>query len=231
MKRFYKNVTIAEQQGGHQILLDGRAIKTALGNPQILPGITLAETMAAEWDAQGEEIDGALFRHRDIADFAIDKVGSDKDGTVTKLLAFAETDTLCYRADPDEPFYRRQMEVWEPVLTEFEKAQGIRFERVSGIVHKQQPPESLKRLGEKLGAIDPFALAALQAMTSLAASLCIGMSALEESGDPEALWSAANLEEDWQVEQWGHDHEAELVRARRKADFLIAWEFARLARA
>ena len=33
-----------------------------------------------------------------------------------RLLPYAETDTLCYRADPDEPLYRRQQQLWEPLL-------------------------------------------------------------------------------------------------------------------
>ena len=33
------------------------------------------------------------------------------------------------------------------------------------------------------------------------------------------LWDAANLEEDWQVEQWGADAEALARRNRREAEF------------
>ena len=47
---------------------------------------------------------------------------------------------------------------------------------------------------------------------------------------PLALWTAANLEEDWQAERWGHDDEAAERRARRREAFLAAAEFAALAR-
>ncbi|MEQ8772976.1 MAG: molecular chaperone, partial [Erythrobacter sp.] len=81
-------------------------------------------------------------------------------------------------------------------------------------------------------AEDPFRLAALEAMTSLSASLVIGLSALgEDSGDEDAaraLWRAASLEEEWQADLWGRDREAEERRARREADFLTAWRFSRL---
>ena len=82
----------------------------------------------------------------------------------------------------------------------------------------------------RLDSHDHFALTALEQLTSLAASLCIGLAALEENADGEQLWAAANLEEDWQVEQWGEDEEAADRRAKRLDSFLKAMEFARLAR-
>jgi len=48
-KRFYKSVTVTEQLG---IALDGRTVKTPLKAALILPTPSLAEAVAAEWDAQ-----------------------------------------------------------------------------------------------------------------------------------------------------------------------------------
>ena len=108
-----------------------------------------------------------------------------------------------------------------------EAREGVRMERVSGIVHKPQPAATLATLKARLEALDPFTLAALEVLTSLSASLTVGLSALEPEADPDVLWRAAELEEAWQVELWGSDWEAEERRKRRKADFLRAVEFAR----
>ena len=229
MKRFYKQAAATEANKGWRVELDGRPIKTALGNAQIVPTAGLAETLAREWDKQGEKIDPALFHKRDLADFAIDMVETDREGTKAKLLAFLETDTLCYRGDPDEPIYRRQKEIWEPIICRFEQRAGVTLERISGIMHRPQPEATLATLGDRLDELDPFALTALLTMTSLAASLVIGLSALESDAEVEALWNAANLEEDWQMEQWGEDAEAVAVRAKRKNDFLNARDFLQLA--
>jgi len=229
MKRFYKQAAATEANKGWRVELDGRPIKTALGNAQIVPTAGLAETLAREWDKQGEKIDPALFHKRDLADFAIDMVETDREGTKAKLLAFLETDTLCYRGDPDEPIYRRQQEIWEPIICRFEQRAGVTLERISGIMHRPQPEATLATLGDRLDELDPFALTALLTMTSLAASLVIGLSALESDAEVEALWNAANLEEDWQIEQWGEDAEAVAVRAKRKNDFLNARDFLQLA--
>lgn len=230
MKRFWRDVTVGAAEGGWRVLLDGRPIRTPRGAAQVVPGAALAEAMAAEWRAQGDEVDPALFRYRDMADYAIDVVATDRAALVRDLLAYAETDTLCYRADPDEPLYRRQIEVWEPLLSAFETREGVRLERVSGVLHRDQPEATMARLRERLEALDPFALAALNAMTALAASLCVALSALEPDADVDALWQAASLEELWQAELWGVDELAEARRARRGADFSTAAGFARLAR-
>jgi chaperone required for assembly of F1-ATPase len=229
VKRFYREVTVGPAGAGWQVALDGRPIKTAQGRPQVVPTRVLAEAMADEWRGQGEEIDPAAFRLRDLADYAIDVVTPDPAAEAAAILRFAESDTLCYRADPDEPLFARQQELWEPLLKAAEARHGVRFERASGIVHRPQPPETLAKLGKALEAQDLFTLAALKTLASLAASLVVALAALEEGADPEALWAAANCEEDCQAEQWGWEWTAEERRARRLAEFSDALRFARLA--
>ena len=226
MRRFYKDVTVAQTELGWTVHLDGRPIKTQGGKPQVLPTETMAEMLAAEWRSQGEKIDPSSFRFRDMADYALDVVASDPEPVVEKLLGYAETDTFCYRAEPEEPLFRRQHEVWEPLLTAFEAREGVTLHRVSGVLHKPQPKPALARLRARLENSDPYRLAALEQLTSLAASLCIGLAALEPDADGDALWSAASLEEEWQADLWGREEEAEVRRARRKGDFLAAMEFA-----
>jgi chaperone required for assembly of F1-ATPase len=231
MKRFWKKVSVEQATGGWQVALDGRALKTQRGAPQIVPTRPLAELLAAEWTAQGEEIDPAGFASRDMADYAIDMVALEPAATVAKILRYAETDTLCYRADPDEPLHKRQWAEWEPIVAAFEAREGVRVERVSGIVHKPQPTETLAKLEARLAALDPFTLAALEVLTSLSASLTVGLSAIAPDSDSDALWRASELEEAWQAELWGSDAEAEDRRARREADFLRAVAFARASQA
>ena len=227
MKRFWKEVAVEPVVGGWRVTLDGRPIKTQGGTPQVVPTEALAELLAAEWRAQGEEIDPAAFPARDMADYAIDMVAADPAAIAANLKRYGETDTLCYRADPDQPLHQRQWAEWEPIVTAFEAREGVRMERVSGIVHKPQPAATLATLRARLEALDPFTLAALEVLTSLSASLTVGLSAIEPDADNEALWQAAELEEAWQAELWGRDWEAEQRRERRKADFKRAVEFAR----
>ena len=226
MKRFWREAKAVRGEDGWHVALDTRRVKTQGGNPLALPNEALAELLAGEWAAQGEEVDPASFRHRDIADFAIDVVAPDRAAAIAALLRYAETDTLCYRADPDEPLWKRQQEVWEPLLSACEAREGVRFQRVSGVMHRPQDAAALKKLRARLESLDDFTLAALTTLASLAASLTIGLAALEPEADGEALWNAANLEEDWQADLWGRDWEAEERREQRKCDFLGAMTFA-----
>ena len=231
MKRFWREVSVSAVEGGWQGMLDGRGVKTPARRAQVVPSRALAERLAGEWAAQGEEIDPAGFVLRDMTDYAIDMVAPDPAIAHSAILPYGETDTLCYRAEPGEALARRQEAAWEPLLKAAEARLDVRFERVSGIIHQAQPAATRARLKAAVTALDPFALAALQTLTSLAASLVIGLAALEPDADGVALWDAANLEEDFQAELWGRDAEAEARRARRLPHFTRAMDFVRAARA
>jgi chaperone required for assembly of F1-ATPase len=231
MKRFWNEVAVEPAGHGWRVTLDGRPIRTQGGKPQQVPSRAIAEALASEWRAQGEEVDPRSFPLRDLADYAIDHVTPDRAAAIAALLRYAETDTLCYRADPDEPLYRRQQEMWEPLVAAFEARHGVRLERISGIVHRPQPAATIARLADVLAAHDDLALAALATLAPLAASLAVALEALEPGADPAALFTAANCEQDWQAELWGWDAEAEHARAAKLAAFERAAEFARLTRA
>ena len=120
-----------------------------------------------------------------MADYAIDIVAPAPEVIAHGLVAYAETDTLCYRADPDEPLHARQLEVWEPLLAAFEAEHGTALVRVSGVLHRPQPAQALAVLHARLVALDTFALAGVDAMTKLAASLVTALAALDARGEEE----------------------------------------------
>ncbi|RPF71986.1 ATP12 family protein [Aurantiacibacter spongiae] len=230
MRRFYTEVALEAAGDGWRVMLDGRAIRTQMGSAQIVPTRAAAELLAGEWRAQGEEIDPKTFVHRDLTDYAIDVVRADRGAAIDKLLSYAGTDTLCYRADPGDALWARQEEVWEPLVAAFEDAHGVRMERVSGIVHRAQPEASIARLRARLEQEDDFTLAALLTLASLAASLIVALAALEDDADAQALFAAANCEEDWQAQLWGRDAEADRARSAREEAFARAMAFARAVR-
>lgn len=226
MKRFYEDVDVTKvANGGWQVTLDGRGLHTVKGAAQIVPTERLARALAEEWAQQSEDMDTSRFVHRDQTDLAIDIVHANPEPAVDQLINFAETDTLLYRADPDEPLYSRQQDMWEPLVQCVEKARDISFTRVSGIMHRNQPEATLSTLRVWLNEQDYFQLAGLQTMASLSASLCVPLLALQEQAEPVALWRAASLEEEWQADLWGRDPQAEDRRAKRQNAFLAAFEW------
>lgn len=230
MKRFYTACRAVAAGLQWQVMLDGRSVRTQGGKPQLVPSFRLVEAMVAEWDAQGEQIDPATFPLRDLADYAIDIVQPDPCKVADDLLRFAETDTLCYRAEPDEALGIRQRDMWEPLILAAEARLGARFIRLAGVIHRPQPSDAIAALRADMLRLDAFELAALHTLASLAASLIVGLAALDPAADASVLFAASNLEEDWQAELWGKDDDAIALRARRLAGFCEAARFVNLAR-
>ena len=71
-------------------------------------------------------------------------------------------------------------------------------------------------------------MTALQGLTALTGSAVIAMALSDGQVSAEDAWTAANVDEDWQIELWGRDEEAERVRAVRHRDFEAGVEFLRL---
>ena len=230
MKRFYQKAEAGPVDGGWQVALDGRAVKTQGGRAQIVASRDLAQALAADWARQGDRIDPASFYLRDLVDHAIDHVAQEPGRTADTVLRYADTDTLCYRADPEDALFKRQHELWEPLVAGVEAREGVKLERVSGIVHRAPSDATRASLRARLLALDPFELAGVETMAALAASLCIALAAREDDADADALWDAAELEEGWQADLWGKDEEAEARRAKRREDFKAAFDFTRLVR-
>ncbi|MCG6120856.1 MAG: ATPase, partial [Blastomonas sp.] len=162
---------------------------------------------------------------------AIDRIAPEPARFVSDIVAYGETDTLCYRADPGDPLAVRQHEVWEPVLTWAENRYDIRLNRIAGIIHQPQSQHSLSRLQTVVESFDPFGLAGLSTLTSIGGSLIGALALLEQAFDSEVIWKAVCLEELWQTELWGSDADAEATRALRRSAFDDAHRFCSIAAA
>jgi len=73
-KRFYKQAELVDAQDGVGISLDGRPILTPRRRAFVAPTRTLAEAIAAEWEAQGETIDPRNMPLTRLANAVIDAV-------------------------------------------------------------------------------------------------------------------------------------------------------------
>lgn len=225
MKRFYKTVTTEKIDGGHAIRLDGRAVKTPARAELVLPTSALGLSVAAEWDAQEEDIDPRAMPLTGLANAAIDRVIPDPATFAQILAAYGETDLVCYRADHPGELIGRQAECWDPLIDWAQQRYDIEFEIVHGIMHCAQPDETIERLSAAVRAYDGFQLAALQPLVTISGSLVISLALAEGEIDGRAAFDAAHLDEMWQVEQWGEDELATQAREHRAADFRAAARF------
>jgi chaperone required for assembly of F1-ATPase len=225
MKRFYKTVSVSAERG---ILLDTRPIRTPKKALLTLPTNALAEGVAEEWRAQGDDIKPETMRLTGLANSAIDLIGPDPKAFAPGLAAYSESDLLCYRADDPPELVSRQLDAWEPLLEWAQKRYDVTFTRVSGIMHKPQPAETITRLGSAIGTRDAFELAALSHIVTISGSLLIALAVLERQIEPDAAFDVAHLDELYQAEQWGEDWMAADARVLRRADFVSACRFLHL---
>jgi chaperone required for assembly of F1-ATPase len=230
MRRFWKDVSLEQSTFGHAVRLDGRPVKTPTRNELALPTKKLADAGVAEWEAVEKTIDPMLMPMTGFANAAIDHIGGDRDGFVTAIAAYGETDLLCYRAAADEALGARQAENWEPWLDWSRARYDVSFVIVEGIMHQPQPAATLEKLRSAVAARGTFELAAMAKLAHLSGSLVLTLALVERAGEADEVWNAACLDELWQEELWGADHWADKNRADRRVEFMAAVRFLELLR-
>ncbi|MEO0938896.1 MAG: ATP12 family protein [Pseudomonadota bacterium] len=224
-KRFWTRATAEAATDGWRVALDGRGVKTPAKTPLIVPSRTLAEKIAAEWDAQEEVIAPLSMPFTRSANAALDKVTPQKAEVAAMLADYGDSDLLCYRADGPDSLVHRQQAEWDALLDWAAEALGARLAPRTGVMHSPQDAGALSILRARTETLDVFELTAFHDLVSLSGSLIIGFAAFEGARDADTLWAASRLDELWQIEQWGDDEEAEAVAARKKADFDHAFAF------
>jgi chaperone required for assembly of F1-ATPase len=228
VRRFYKNAELRPAEGGFEILLDGRPLKTPAKNPLLAPSEALAQAIVSEWNAQGEKIDPRTMPITGLANAAIDRVAPDQPAFASALAAYGETDLLCYRAEGPSSLVARQREQWDPLLAWARRRFDVDFEIVEGIIHRAQPGRTLEQLAKASAARDAFQLAALSPLVTISGSLVIALALAEGAIDLDTAWAASSLDEIWQAEQWGEDAEAAERMENRRRDFAAAYLFLQL---
>jgi chaperone required for assembly of F1-ATPase len=221
LRRFYKEVTVQQRDGTFILLLDGRAAKSPGGNPLALPCLAAARAMADEWSAQGESIDPASMPLTRIVNSAIDGVAYRLAATVDEIARYAGADIVCYRAAGPRPLSEAQAAAWDKVLAFAREELGVHFICAEGVVFVEQPEparavvkEAIKRIANN-GQAAPFALAALQVMTTLTGSVLLALAVARGAHTPAEAWTAAHVDEDFEMRAWGEDAEALRRRARQ----------------
>lgn len=214
-KRFYSEVAVARRDDGLEILLDGRSVRTPAKAEFIVPGMALAEAIAEEWRAQDEQIDPRTMPFTKLANTAIDGVAHNREETVNAVMTFAASDLICYRAEQPDGLVMKQMALWGPVVDWLAQYLGAPFEVSEGVMHVEQPKEALARVREVIETFDAYSLTAFHTMASLMGSTCLALAHVAGLFDLQATWTAAHVDEDWQISQWGQDEEAAARRAKR----------------
>ena len=228
MKRFWKEVSIAQTDDGWRIALDERPVRTPARAELSIPARALAEAIAEEWRQAGETIDPRVMPLTGLANAAIDRVGPERQTFAAGLARYAEADLACYRSEWPPELVERQARAWDDLLAWARRRYDVDFATTAGLMPVAQPPATVDRLAHEVAALDAFRLAGLSPLVTIGGSLVAALAVIEKAMTPEAAWDAVSIDERWQIEQWGADSEAELARDNRQRDFLAAARFLEL---
>jgi len=220
-KRFYASAGVDEAEDGYSVTLDGKPIRTPSGRQVNAPARSIAQTIAGEWNAQGEIIDPLTMPTTRLANSVIEGVIDRVDAVADDVAKYLGSDLLFYRAGHPEALVAREARHWDPVLFWAADALGAHFILAEGIVHVRQPEQAIAAACRTLPQ-DPWSIAALHVITTSTGSALLALALFHGVIDEEQAWAAAHVDEDWNTEKWGVDEEAASRRAARLADFKAA---------
>jgi chaperone required for assembly of F1-ATPase len=232
-RRFYQAVDVREAAGGFAIELDGRPVRTPARGSLAAPARALADVLAAEWEAQREVINPAAMPLTRLANSIIDGVISRPGPVADEVAKYLASDMVFYRAADPGGLVARQAQHWDPVMDWARDTLGARFILGEGIAHVSQSEEALAAARRAVPQIDgdastPWRLGALHSVTTLTGSALLALALLHGALTADAVWAAAHVDEDWNMDQWGRDDMVLRQRAFREAEMRAAATVLRL---
>ena len=225
MKRVYRQAATRPAGDGWGVALDGRAMRTPGRNELVVPSEMLAAAIAAEWDAQRDEIRPMTMPLTRLAATAIDRTCMQRAQIVAETANYAGTDLVCYRADHPPELAARQQSGWQPLLDWATVRYDASLAVTSGVIPTRQSAASLKAFARAVAALDDFRLTALHTLAAACGSLVIALALLEGRLDAATAFAASQLDETFQIEAWGEESEAAERRRALEADIEAAARF------
>lgn len=222
-RKFYRKAEASPLGGAFTVLLDGRAPRTPAGRPLAVPDLALAGILAAEWNAQDKEIRPSTMPVTQLVNTAIDRIPEEREQILAEMIRYGASDLLCYRAEHPLELVERQERLWAPLLDwAAETLGGARLEVATGILPVAQPDEALEAIGRAAAELDDLRLAGLAHATAALGSVVLGLALAHGRLDAEEAFALSLLDETFQAERWGEDHEAAARRARLGTEIAAA---------
>ena len=228
-KRFWKEAAVGETDGGFEVLLDGRSVRTPAKEKLVVPTREMAAAIAVEWDAQEDEIDPLTMPVTRGANAAIDKVAAQFDEVVALIAAYGDSDLLCYRAGKPVELIARQAAAWDPILEWCRETFDAPLFVAEGVMHIAQPETSLTILKSQVEQMTNFQLAGFYDLVSMSGSLVLALAVTRGKIDVASAWDVSRVDENWQIEQWGEDEEATATVAKKQNAFVSAAIFHKMS--
>ena len=226
-KRFWETVSTVCVDGAslYKVYLDKRLLNTPNKKPLILPTKEMANHVVFEWESQGDKVDPLTMPYTRSANSSIDKVAPQTDEIRKLVTDYGDSDLICYRADKPKELVRRQEKIWSNLVLWSASDLNAPLNIFEGVVYEPQPSQSILEFEKQVSNLNTFQLCALYDLVTISGSLVLSLAVIKNFLNLDNAWSACQVDEDWQQENWGID-EVESVRTlNRKTAFFHAASF------
>lgn len=227
MKRFYKEVSVEPGQGAWRIFLDGKPIKNSSGEVIFAPSEELANAAANEWKEADEQVDMKVMPMTRLIGASTSLDAEDRTRMVDEMVAYAETDLLCYWSE-DVTLQNLQQDRWEPVLKAVEGHYNVQFRRTTSIVPVQQMDETIAVVRQAVEVLDDYHVVAVSQLVGALGSVLLFLAWRNELVGSEEMIELSQLDELYQAEKWGEDVEAKQARAVKAEDIHLLTRYLQL---
>ena len=226
-KRFWETVSTVCVDGAslYKVYLDKRLLNSPNKKPLILPTKEMADHVVFEWESQGDKVDPLTMPYTRSANSSIDKVAPQTDEIRKLVTDYGDSDLICYRADKPKELVRRQEKIWSNLVLWSASDLNAPLNIFEGVVYEPQPSQSILEFEKQVSNLNTFQLCALYDLVTISGSLVLSLAVIKNFLNLDNAWSACQVDEDWQQENWGID-EVESVRTlNRKTAFFHAASF------
>jgi chaperone required for assembly of F1-ATPase len=221
-KRFYEVASVGEPtDAGFPVLLDGKPVRTPARKFLAAPSRALALKIAAEWQNSGEVIDPFKMPLTRLANTIVDGIAGAEPQVADEIRKYLGSDLVFYRATQPEGLAARQREHWNPLLAFASNVLRADFVLAADVTFVGQPDAAVAAAAQAIPR-DPWRLGAVHLLATLTGSALLALALAAGEISPEAAWSAAHVDEDWNMDFWGRDALAVERRANRFSDFQAA---------
>lgn len=223
MKRFFEQTGVGQEGRLFTVELDGRPMRSPARTILRMPTKALAQLIADEWDSQGDMILPHNMPLTRLANVANDHMSAARMLTVGELVRYAANDLLCYRVQEPLALQEKQQELWDPWLDWAAEKFGARLATTTSMTALDHPVDALENLRNEALNAESYMLTALAHVTAMLGSAVLGFAMMEGKLSAKQAFDLSRVEEDWQIEHWGEDEEAQ-ARAQHLLETLQASE-------
>ena len=230
MKKFYTVVSTEKCEGGYNILLDSRTLKTQGKVPLFAPNEDIANRVVREWADQTDMIVPDTMPFTQVLSTKIDRIAQNRNAITEVLLKYVDTDLLCYLAATPEGLVQAQKEKWACWRFWFEETFGgaESLKTTTDLKACKQEPSIHKNIEKYITSLDDDHYTVFQLIASMSGSLLLAMAFTAGKAGCDEVFEAMYVEEHFKdalynAEKYGVDPIAE-KKQRADQDDLRAYE-------